>query len=79
MASSDYKKFNREVRGYVEVLYDFKETSNTNIYTNLFISRNPNYTYNYSIPQFEYSQSLNDFPFSLLNEVKRKPKQFFTS
>lgn len=58
MASSDYKKANREVKGYVEVVYDV--SNNSDIYTDLSISRNPNYTFNYSLTKAEYSQSLND-------------------
>lgn len=60
MASSDYKKINREVKGYVEVVYDVKNSNNSNIYTDLSISRNPNYTFNYSLTKADYSQSLND-------------------
>lgn len=53
---TSYKDFDREIKGYVEVLYSVIE--NANITTTLAINRNHNYTYNYYINPFTHSQKL---------------------
>ena len=55
---TSYKDFNREIKGYVEVIYDV--IKNVNITTYLSISRHYNYLSNYSLTKFEHSQDLEE-------------------
>jgi len=56
---ASYKDLNREIKGYVEVLYGVKKTSTT-IPISLGISRNTLYSNNYYLSAFTHSQSLQD-------------------
>ena len=54
MASSDYKKFDREVKGYVEVLYNLKTPTDNDIISCYYYDVNNTKTL---LTKFEYGQS----------------------